>query len=132
VTAGSYRTYLEQERSYLDRMPGSYGRCVMSGFDERPRYPVEQPDPALIRWMPDQSLELFRQAVRGVRDDIADSSRPPMIDNFVFVYAWNEWHEGGIVEPDVKNGCAYLDALRDGLGLTEGSGCVPRPALPGR
>lgn len=132
VTAGSYRTYLEQERSYLDRMPGSYGRCVMSGFDERPRYPIEQPDPALIRWMPDQSLELFRQAVRGVRDDIADSSRPPMIDNFVFVYAWNEWHEGGIVEPDVKNGCAYLDALRDGLGLTEGSGCVPRPALPGR
>jgi hypothetical protein len=66
-----------------------------------------------------------------VRADIADSTRPPMIDNFVIVYAWNEWHEGGFVEPNVRDGCAYLDLLHDGLGLT-GDGCVPNPAVPPR
>lgn len=34
---------------------------------------------------------------------------------FLFLFAWNEWSEGGYLEPDEKFGFAYLEALRDAL-----------------
>ncbi|WP_165367950.1 glycoside hydrolase family 99-like domain-containing protein [Phytoactinopolyspora endophytica] len=127
VETRSYRSYLEGQRAYYGNAPGAYGRCVLSNFDERPRYPIETPDVEAIRWMPDHSLDRFRQAVRNARADMDASTRPPEVDNLLYVYAWNEWHEGGAIEPNERDGCAYLDILRDELSLTRGSGCTAVP-----
>lgn len=36
-------------------------------------------------------------------------------ESFVFINAWNEWGEGCHIEPDKKNGYAYLEAVRETL-----------------
>jgi hypothetical protein len=126
VESRSYATYLQGQRAFYNQAPAAYGRCVLSDFDERPRYPIEQTDVNAIRWMPDQSLDGYRTAVRNAAADMATSTRPSTVDNYLFLYAWNEWHEGGIIEPNERDGCAYLDILHTELAL-QGSGCVANP-----
>ena len=33
----------------------------------------------------------------------------------MFIFAWNEWGEGGYLEPDEENKYGYLEAVRDAL-----------------
>ena len=35
--------------------------------------------------------------------------------DMMFIFAWNEWGEGGYLEPDEENGYGYLEAVRDAL-----------------
>ena len=35
--------------------------------------------------------------------------------DFMFVFSWNEWAEGGYLEPDQKNQYGYLEAIRETL-----------------
>jgi lipopolysaccharide biosynthesis protein len=49
-----------------------------------------------------------------------EQARPPE-HQFVFINAWNEWGEGCHLEPDLKHGCAYLQAT---LAALQGSTSV--------
>ena len=35
--------------------------------------------------------------------------------DMIFMYAWNEWAEGGYLEPDVRFGYRNLEAIKDAL-----------------
>ncbi|WP_367130324.1 glycoside hydrolase family 99-like domain-containing protein [Saccharothrix sp. HUAS TT1] len=139
---GSYENYVAGERDWFATQPGPLVRCATSDFDERPRIGVSKPDPvqpgdtseqaqaklhASFRWYEDQSLPAFRRLPADIRTDLDESTRPSAVDNVVLLYAWNEWHEGGVIEPNARDGCAYLDAVRAELRLTKGTGCTPTP-----
>ena len=64
--------------------------------------------------------ELFRQSVRQALDNVLN--KPPE-HRLVFLKSWNEWAEGNHMEPDLRFGHAYLDALRNEI-IT--SDTVPR------
>lgn len=40
-------------------------------------------------------------------------------NKFITIYAWNEWTEGGYIEPEAKYGYGYLEAIRNVFGVKE-------------
>jgi hypothetical protein len=93
---------------------------VTMGWDPSPRCDADAPyelgeypyTPVLSDNAPGKFEEALRRSKAYV-DRIG--LEPPMIT----VYAWNEWTEGGYLEPDTKHGMAYLEAIRDVFGKTE-------------
>lgn len=53
--------------------------------------------------------EAFGAGLRNVIESVQDR---PFDDRLVFVNAWNEWAEGNHLEPDLKFGLRYLEAVR--------------------
>ncbi|WP_028707941.1 glycosyltransferase WbsX family protein [Propionicicella superfundia] len=56
--------------------------------------------------------EKFRRNVAAAVATIAD--RPPA-ERLLWIKSWNEWAEGNHLEPDLTDGRAWLQALREGL-----------------
>lgn len=55
--------------------------------------------------------EAFRAALESARAFTVTNL--PRDKRIITVNSWNEWTEGSYLEPDVANGTAYLDAVRD-------------------
>lgn len=56
---------------------------------------------------PEKFKKYFRELVIKTREEYHQDK--------IFVFAWNEWAEGGYLEPDQKYGFGYLDAIKDVL-----------------
>ena len=56
--------------------------------------------------------ELFKMHVREALNAVAVRR---IEEQIVFVKSWNEWAEGNYVEPDLRHGRAYLEAIRDAV-----------------
>lgn len=55
------------------------------------------------------SPEKFGRALQSLVDSVQDK---PAQQRFVFLNAWNEWAEGNHLEPDHRNGHAFLEEVR--------------------
>lgn len=80
--------------------------CLVPGWDTTARLQKK----AVI--LKDSTPELFKQHVLEVFDSI---KHKPDEEKIVYLKSWNEWAEGNYMEPDLKFGRGYLEALRDAL-----------------
>jgi len=97
------------------RNPGVvYFPNVTMGWDPSPRVPADQPYEEgpypntfiLVNNKP----EIFENSLKQAKQFIDDYNINPRI---ITIYAWNEWTEGGYLEPDNIHGMKYLEAIRN-------------------
>ncbi len=50
-----------------------------------------------------------------LRDVLGQAMAQPVGNRIVFIKSWNEWAEGNYLEPDMRFGLGYLEALKDEL-----------------
>lgn len=60
----------------------------------------------------DSSPELFKELTLNALDLIKDKPEEKQI---IFLKSWNEWGEGNYMEPDLKYGHGYINALKEAL-----------------
>lgn len=95
-----------------------YGLPVMPGFtqnfDERPRYGCIK-DPPCLYDPTDSFRKNFQRDLAFLKAWMDEQPREE--SKTLSIYAWNEWHEGGIIEPNVRDGARYLDIINVVFGL---------------
>jgi hypothetical protein len=58
------------------------------------------------------TCDLFKKHVKQVINLIEEK---PIEDQVIFLKSWNEWAEGNYMEPDLKYGKGFINALSDAL-----------------
>ncbi len=89
-----------------------YNINISSGFDSSPRTvqsDIYGPYGCMYgRIINNNTPELFEKCCRAARD-FAASGR--MTGEYITIYSWNEWTEGGYLEPDTEYGYGFLEAI---------------------
>lgn len=80
--------------------------CVLPNWDNTPR----SGENGLV--LADSTPSLFRAHLRDAIRLTRDAKTEPAV---VFVKSWNEWAEGNHLEPDLRFGHGYLEAITDAL-----------------
>ena len=87
---------------------------VTMGWDPTPRLRPDQPHRG--RGYPDTGVmtgntpERFHEALEMAKER---AERHPTGPRVITVYAWNEWTEGGYLEPEAATGTRYLECIRE-------------------
>src|SRR5262249_43961852 len=91
------RSMRNQERDY------PFHTCAMVSWDNTPRR--GENGIVFINSSPEAFERHLRAAAVGIIDESPDR-------RLLFVNAWNEWAEGNYLEPDLRFGSAWLEAVR--------------------
>ena len=79
--------------------------CAFTDWDNTPRH--KERGYLFQGVSPDKFKSYFKQLI--------DNTKNYYDTDMIFVFAWNEWAEGGYLEPDEKNGFAFLEAIKECL-----------------
>lgn len=105
--AVSKEDYNEACSYILNRKPVS-GKNIPGafvGWDNTPRKGIN--GSVSVGDTPDAIRDFFKKQIINARDNYHK--------DMIFVHAWNEWAEGGYLEPDTRYGFGKLEAIRDAL-----------------
>lgn len=107
VTKLEFMDYRKLWDCVLNRMPEDDRRVpgAFTGWDNTPRkgkrgLVVQGASPAIFKECMSKQIKRAREIYHK---------------DMIFVAAWNEWAEGSMLEPDKKNGYAYLEAIKEAL-----------------
>ncbi|MDG6900896.1 MAG: glycoside hydrolase family 99-like domain-containing protein [Nitrososphaerota archaeon] len=96
-----------------------YVPCTTMGEDQRPWWDVGE------GWglQPNQMPYFSNITFTGFQQNLMDlktymNGNVTRTSKMLIVYAWNEWGEGGHIEPDAVYGYKYLDIIQSVFGLT--------------
>jgi len=106
----------------MESGPLPYLPVVTMGWDTSPRCRPDAPWPVppteraypYVPVVVGNSPERFRELLGSAAKQLSSIPRQP---NALLLYAWNEWTEGGYLLPEERTGTAYLEAVREVLGL---------------
>ena len=100
----------EKAASYFvpDSLPKTRYPSVVHAWDNSPRSGVN----SLV--IHGSTPELFRKVLRRAFD-LTRQTAAPRDGRLVFLKSWNEWAEGNHLEPDLRDGYGYLEAIRSEL-----------------
>jgi len=113
-----YSQWFEGYKSYwntFDGMFDDYFPNVSMGWDSSGRYDpnktyVPENNGYYCSIMSDNTPAAFKRALLACREFMETSKARHKV---VTLYAWNEWTEGGYLEPEKLYGYGYLNAIRD-------------------
>lgn len=99
-----YKIFVETDLEFINK-DSSYKlyKCVCPGFDNTARRGKK----AYV--LKGSTPELFKQWMEIEKDHFQPFSKE---ENLFFINAWNEWAEGNYLEPDIKWGRQYLEAVK--------------------
>ncbi len=97
-----YRDFIRHRSNRIGEDP-RYIPTILPGWDHSPRSGKEG---ILLQG---STPDLFAKHVHDVIDSV---QHVPAEERLVFIKSWNEWAEGNYMEPDLKWGIQYLDALQ--------------------
>jgi hypothetical protein len=109
----SYRHYADYVLRHHPFAEHRFFPCILPNFDHTPR--SGRKGLVLTHATP--------QAWRGFLHRLFDAMQEAGgMSDFVFIKAWNEWGEGNYLEPDLRYGHGYLEALGEVLSEAFGHG----------
>ena len=77
--------------------------CIFVSWDNTPR----RSENAIV--IINSTPERFEAGLSDMIHSVLDK---PSDERLIFINAWNEWAEGNYLEPDMKNGIQYLEAVK--------------------
>ena len=115
--------------SVTSRFSGVYVPCASTGQDARPWYKIGWGRRRMeeIHYNSGITPEIFEEHLRRQKQYIDDHPRNTL--KMLTIYGWNEWGEGGIIEPSEVYEYRYLDIVQRVFGLTPVAQIPPAPSL---
>ena len=106
-----YIKWGEKEMSLWDKWDSTltipYFPNVSVGYDDTPRFPKKGKE-SVVHY--NNSPESFGAYLQKAREYVMNHPEQPKL---ITINAWNEWVEGSYLEPDMKWGYGYLEAVKN-------------------
>ena len=102
------KSYASVQRQVIQTFGADSLPCLLPNWDNTPR---SGRGGAVLH---NSTPELFGEMVERAVDAV---SLRPREERLIFVKSWNEWAEGNHLEPDLRHGMGYLEAIRESVTL---------------